>query len=51
MIRRYHKRFVRSRELQVNDLVLQWVLNWEGINESASRPLVDFGVLNDNFIK
>jgi hypothetical protein len=35
----------------VDDLVLQRVLNREGINESASRPLVDFGVLNDKFIR
>jgi hypothetical protein len=28
-LRRYHQRFVRSRELQVDDLVLRWVLNQE----------------------
>jgi hypothetical protein len=26
-LRRYHQRFVRNRELQVDDLVLWWVLN------------------------
>jgi hypothetical protein len=29
----YHQRFVRSRELQVDDLVLRWVLSWEGMNK------------------
>jgi hypothetical protein len=29
---------MRSRELQVDDLVLQWALNWEGMNKiSPSR--------------
>jgi hypothetical protein len=29
----YHQRFVCSRELQVDDLVLRRVLNWEGMNK------------------
>jgi hypothetical protein len=32
-LRRYHQQFMRSRELQVDDLVLRWVLNWEGMNK------------------
>jgi hypothetical protein len=32
-LKRYHQRFVRSRELQVDDLVLRWVLNQEGMNK------------------
>jgi hypothetical protein len=32
-LRRYHQRFVRSRELQVDDLVIRWVLSWEGMNK------------------
>jgi hypothetical protein len=32
-LRRYHQRFVRSRELQVDDLVLRRVLCWEGMNK------------------
>jgi hypothetical protein len=32
-LRRYHQRFVQSRELQVDDLVLWWVLNREGMNK------------------
>jgi hypothetical protein len=32
-LKRYHQRFVRSRELQVDDLVLRWILNWEGMNK------------------
>jgi hypothetical protein len=31
--RRYHQRFVRSRELQVDDLVLRSVLSREGMNK------------------
>jgi hypothetical protein len=31
--RRYHQWFVRSRELQVDDLVLNRVLRWEGMNK------------------
>jgi hypothetical protein len=30
---RYHQRFVRSRELQVDDLVLRWILTQEGMNK------------------
>jgi hypothetical protein len=30
---RYHQRFVRSRELQVDDLVLRQVLSREGMNK------------------
>jgi hypothetical protein len=32
-LRRYHQWFVQSRELQVDDLVLWWVLNREGMNK------------------
>jgi hypothetical protein len=32
-LKRYHQRFVRSRELKVDDLVLWRVLNWEGMNK------------------
>jgi hypothetical protein len=32
-LRRYHERFVHSRELQVDDLVLRWVLSREGTNK------------------
>jgi hypothetical protein len=32
-LKRYHQRFVRSRELQVDDLVLQRILNREGMNK------------------
>jgi hypothetical protein len=32
-LKSYHQRFVRSRELQVDDLVLWWVLNREGMNK------------------
>jgi hypothetical protein len=32
-LRRYHQRFVRSRELLVDDLVLRQVLNREGMNK------------------
>jgi hypothetical protein len=32
-LKRYHRRFVRSRELQVDDLVLRRILNWEGMNK------------------
>jgi hypothetical protein len=31
--KRYHQRFVRSRELQVDDLVLRRVLSREGMNK------------------
>jgi hypothetical protein len=40
-LRRYHQRFVRSRELQVDDLVLQRVLNQEGMNKLSRK--VPFG--------
>jgi hypothetical protein len=33
VLRRYHQRFMRSRELQVDDLVLRRVLNREGMNK------------------
>jgi hypothetical protein len=32
-LKRYHQRFVRSRELQVDDLVLRRILNREGMNK------------------
>jgi hypothetical protein len=32
-LRRYHQRFVRSRELRVGDLVLRRVLNREGLHK------------------
>jgi hypothetical protein len=32
-LRRYHQWFMRSRELQVDDLVLKRVLSWEGMNK------------------
>jgi hypothetical protein len=32
-LRRYHQQFVRSRELQMDDLVLRWVLSREGMNK------------------
>jgi hypothetical protein len=32
-LRRYHERFVRSRELQLDDLVLRRVLSREGMNK------------------
>jgi hypothetical protein len=32
-LRRYHQQFVRSRELQVDDLVLRRVLSREGMNK------------------
>jgi hypothetical protein len=32
-LKRYQERFVRSRELQVDDLVLRWVLSREGANK------------------
>jgi hypothetical protein len=35
-LKRYHQRFVRSRELQVDDLVLQRILNREGMNKLSS---------------
>jgi hypothetical protein len=35
-LRRYHQRFVRSRELQVDDLVLRSVINREGMNKLSS---------------
>jgi transposase InsO family protein len=33
VLQRYHERFVHSRELQVDDLVLWWVLSREGTNK------------------
>jgi hypothetical protein len=33
VLRRYHQQFVRNREFQVNDLVLQRVLTQEGANK------------------
>jgi hypothetical protein len=41
VLRRYHQRFVQSRELQVDDLVLQRVLNREGMNKLSRK--VPFG--------
>jgi hypothetical protein len=35
-LRCYHQRFVRSKELQVDDLVLRWVLNREGMNKLST---------------
>jgi hypothetical protein len=32
-LQHYHQQFVCSRELQADDLVLQWVLTWEGANK------------------
>jgi transposase InsO family protein len=32
-LKHYHQLFMHSRELQVDDLVLQLVLNWEGMNK------------------
>jgi hypothetical protein len=32
-LRRYHQRFVHSRELRVGDLVLRQVLNREGLHK------------------
>jgi hypothetical protein len=32
-LKRYHQQFVCSRELQVDDLVLRWALNREGMNK------------------
>jgi hypothetical protein len=32
-LKRYHQRFMHSRELQVDDLVLRWILNQEGMNK------------------
>jgi hypothetical protein len=32
-LRRYHQWFLRSRELQVDDLILRWVLSREGMNK------------------
>jgi transposase InsO family protein len=37
-LKRYHQRFVRSRELQVDDLVLWQVLNREGMNKLSPCP-------------
>jgi hypothetical protein len=34
--RRYHQRFMRSKELQVDDLVLRWMLNWEDMNKLST---------------
>jgi hypothetical protein len=34
-LKRYHQRFVRSRELQVDDLVLRRILNREGMNKPS----------------
>jgi hypothetical protein len=36
-LRRYHQRFVRSRKLQVDDLVLRRVLSREGMNKLSPR--------------
>jgi hypothetical protein len=33
VLRRYHQRFVHSRELRVGDLVLQQILNQEGLHK------------------
>jgi hypothetical protein len=33
VLRRYHQRFVHSRELRVEDLVLRRVLNREGLHK------------------
>jgi hypothetical protein len=33
VLKRYHQRFVRSRELQVDDLVLRRILNQEGMSK------------------
>jgi hypothetical protein len=35
-LRRYHQRFVHSRELRVRDLVLRRVLNREGLHKLSS---------------
>jgi hypothetical protein len=32
-LRHYHQQFVQSRELQVDDVVLRWVLSREGVNK------------------
>jgi hypothetical protein len=37
VLRRYHQQFVRSRELQVDDLVLRRVLSQEGMNKLSPR--------------
>jgi hypothetical protein len=36
-LRRYHQRFVHSRELRVGDLVLRRVLNREGLHKLSPR--------------
>jgi hypothetical protein len=32
-LKRYHQRFMHSRELQMDDLVLRRILTWEGTNK------------------
>ena len=32
-LRRYHQRFVHSRELRAGDLVLRWILNRAGLHK------------------
>jgi hypothetical protein len=35
-LKHYQERFVHSRDLQVEDLVLRWVLTQEGANKLSS---------------
>jgi hypothetical protein len=44
-LKRYHQRFVRSRELQVDDLVLRWILNREGMNKLSPSWECPFQVM------
>jgi hypothetical protein len=43
-LRRYHQRFVRSRELRVGDLVLRRILNREGLHKLSPSWEVPFKV-------
>src|SRR6185503_3023354 len=44
-LRRYHERFVHSRELRVGDLVLKRILNHEGLHNLSPSWEVPFKVL------
>ena len=35
-LKRYHQRFVHSRELRAGDLVLKWILNREGLHKLSA---------------
>jgi hypothetical protein len=42
-LRCYHQWFMRRKEIQVDELVLQWVLNKEGMNKISPLRKVPFG--------